>query len=45
MQTKELIKAIGGKGSIVHLTGLLIDTNTTLRENGVQKAVDETTAP
>ena len=42
VQTKELIKAIGGKGSIVHLTGLLIDTNTTLRENGVQKAVDET---
>jgi ribose transport system substrate-binding protein len=41
VQTKELIKAIGGKGNIVHLTGLLIDTNTTLRENGVQKAVDE----
>ena len=42
VQTRELIKAIGGKGSIVHLTGLLIDTNTTLRENGVQKAIDET---
>ena len=41
-QAQELIKAIGGKGSIVHLTGLLIDTNTTLRENGVQKAIDET---
>src|SRR5205807_2281805 len=41
VQTKELIKALGGKGNIVHLTGLLIDTNTTLRENGVQKAVDE----
>jgi ribose transport system substrate-binding protein len=40
--TKELVKAIGGKGRIVHLTGLLIDTNTTLREQAVQKAVDET---
>ncbi len=40
--TKALIAAIGGKGSIVHLTGLLIDTNTTLREQAVQKAVDET---
>ena len=41
-QTKALIKAMGGKGNIVHLTGLLIDTNTTLREQAVQKAVDET---
>ena len=40
--TKELIKAMGGKGSIVHLAGLLVDPNTTLRENAVQKAVDET---
>jgi ribose transport system substrate-binding protein len=40
--TKELIKAIGGKGRIVHLTGQLIDTNTTLRVQAVQKAVDET---
>ncbi len=40
--TKALIAAIGGKGNIVHLTGLLIDTNTTLREQAVQKAVDET---
>jgi len=40
--TKALIAAIGGKGSIVHLTGLLIDTNTTLRGQAVQKAVDET---
>ncbi|HLW91821.1 MAG TPA: sugar ABC transporter substrate-binding protein [Roseiarcus sp.] len=40
--TKALIASIGGKGAIVHLTGLLIDTNTTLREQAVQKAVDET---
>lgn len=40
--TKALIAAIGGKGNIVHLTGLLIDTNTTLREAAVKKAVDET---
>jgi ribose transport system substrate-binding protein len=39
---KTLIAAIGGKGVIVHLTGQLIDTNTTLREQGVQKAIDET---
>ena len=40
--TKALIAAMGGKGNLVHLTGLLIDTNTTLREQAVQKAVDET---
>ena len=30
--TKELIKAMGGKGKIVHLAGLLVDPNTTLRK-------------
>ncbi len=40
--TKDLIAAMGGKGSIVHLTGLLVDPNTQLREQAVQKAVDET---
>jgi ribose transport system substrate-binding protein len=40
--TKALIAAIGGKGNIVHVTGQLIDTNTTLREAAVKKAVDET---
>ena len=40
--TKALIASMGGKGNLVHLTGLLIDTNTTLREQAVQKAVDET---
>jgi ribose transport system substrate-binding protein len=40
--TTALIAAMGGKGNIVHLTGLLVDTNTTLREQAVQKAVDET---
>jgi ribose transport system substrate-binding protein len=39
--TKALIAAMGGKGNIVHLTGLLIDTNTTLREQAVQKVVEE----
>lgn len=39
--TKALIAAMGGKGNIVHLTGLLVDPNTTLREQAVQKAVDE----
>jgi ribose transport system substrate-binding protein len=40
--TKNLIQAIGGKGKIVHLTGMLIDPNTTLREQAVKKAVSET---
>ncbi|NEI72851.1 substrate-binding domain-containing protein [Rhizobium lusitanum] len=40
--TKALITAIGGKGAIVHLAGLLIDPNTTLREQAVEKAVAET---
>jgi ribose transport system substrate-binding protein len=39
--TKALIEAMGGKGAIVHLAGLLIDPNTTLRTQAVQKAVDE----
>jgi ribose transport system substrate-binding protein len=42
LQAKETIKAMGGKGNLVHLTGQLIDTNTTLRLQAVQKAVDET---
>ena len=42
VQAKEAIKAMGGKGNLVHLTGQLIDTNTTLRVQAVQKAVDET---
>jgi ribose transport system substrate-binding protein len=40
--TKELIKAMGGKGSIAHFTGFLVDPNTQLRIDAVQKAVDET---
>jgi ribose transport system substrate-binding protein len=40
--TKALIAAIGGKGNIVHITGQIIDTNTKLREDAAQKAVDET---
>jgi ribose transport system substrate-binding protein len=37
-----VIAAIGGKGKIVHLTGLLIDPNTKLRQDGVAKAIAET---
>lgn len=40
--TKALIEAMGGKGAVVHLAGLLVDPNTTLRSDAVQKAVDET---
>jgi ribose transport system substrate-binding protein len=40
--TKTLIQAIGGKGAIVHFTGLLIDPNTGLRVKAVEKAVAET---
>jgi len=40
--TKALIEAMGGEGAIVHLAGLLVDPNTTLRTSAVQKAVDET---
>ncbi len=41
-QARKAIEAIGGHGNLVHLTGELLDTNTALREQGVQKAVDET---
>jgi ribose transport system substrate-binding protein len=41
--TKALIKAMGGKGKIVHLAGLLVDPNTKLRMDAVEKAVKETT--
>ena len=40
--TKHLIKAMGGKGNIVHLAGLLVDPNTTLRVKAVETAVGET---
>ncbi|MFJ4787662.1 substrate-binding domain-containing protein [Streptomyces sp. NPDC088794] len=36
------IKAMGGKGALVHLTGNNVDANTQLRMKGVQKAVQET---
>jgi ribose transport system substrate-binding protein len=39
--TKELIKAMGGKGNVVHLAGLLVDPNTTLRVKAVETAVAE----
>ena len=40
--TKELIRAMGGKGRIAHFTGFLVDPNTQLRIDAVQKAADET---
>jgi ribose transport system substrate-binding protein len=40
--TQALIKAMGGKGKIVHLTGSPADTNTNLRMAGVEKALSET---
>jgi ribose transport system substrate-binding protein len=40
--TKELIKAMGGKGNVVHLAGLLVDPNTTLRVKAVETAIGET---
>lgn len=40
--TKALIEAMGGKGVVVHLAGLLVDPNTTLRVQAVEKAVAET---
>jgi ribose transport system substrate-binding protein len=39
---KELIRAMGGKGKIAHFTGFLVDPNTQLRIDAVQKAADET---
>ncbi|MER7688915.1 substrate-binding domain-containing protein [Streptomyces sp. NPDC097610] len=36
------IKAMGGKGTLVHLTGNNVDANTQLRKKGVEKAVAET---
>ena len=40
--TKELIRVMGGKGRIAHFTGFLVDPNTQLRIDAVQKAADET---
>jgi ribose transport system substrate-binding protein len=40
--TKALIEAMGGKGALVHLAGLLVDPNTKLREKAVEKAIAET---
>ncbi len=39
--TKELIRAMGGKGRIAHFTGFLVDPNTQLRIDAVQRAADE----
>ncbi|GAB5374975.1 MAG: sugar ABC transporter substrate-binding protein [Acuticoccus sp.] len=39
--TKELIERMGGSGKIAHFTGFLVDPNTQLRIEAVQKAADE----
>ena len=39
---KELIKILGGKGKIAHFTGFLVDPNTQLRIDAVNKAAAET---
>lgn len=39
--TEALIEAIGGEGSIVHLTGFLVDPNTSLRIDAVEAAAAE----
>ena len=36
------IEAMGGKGTIVHMTGNNVDSNTQRRIEGVQRAIDET---
>ena len=38
---KELIRVMGGKGRIAHFTGFLVDPNTQLRIDAVQRAADE----
>ena len=39
--TKELIEAMGGEGQIAHFTGFLVDPNTRLRIDAVEKAASE----
>tara|TARA_B110000090_G_C13367377_1_gene440691 strand:- start:116 stop:1147 length:1032 start_codon:yes stop_codon:yes gene_type:complete len=39
---KELIRVMGGSGNIAHFTGFLVDPNTQLRIDAVQRAADET---
>ncbi len=39
---KALIDEMGGEGTIVHLTGFLVDPNTKLRMDAVERAVAET---
>ena len=40
--TKALIESMGGEGTIAHFTGFLVDPNTTLRMQAVDRAVAET---
>ena len=40
--TKALIDSMGGEGTIAHFTGFLVDPNTRLRMDAVERAVGET---
>jgi ribose transport system substrate-binding protein len=40
--TRHLIEIMGGEGRIAHFTGFLVDPNTQLRIDAVQRAADET---
>ncbi len=42
LATQSLIEAMGGEGAIVHFTGFLVDPNTRLRMDAVERAVAET---
>lgn len=42
LAAKAVIKQMGGKGNLVHLTGNAVDANTIRRMNGVKKAITET---
>lgn len=42
LAAKAAIEAMGGEGSLVHLTGNAVDSNTQLRIAGVERAVGET---
>lgn len=42
LATKALIEAMGGEGTIAHFTGFLVDPNTRLRMDAVERAVAET---
>lgn len=42
--TMELIDALGGEGNIAHFTGFLVDPNTVLRQQAVERAIEDSGA-